>query len=162
MSGDQPAAGSNPYQSPAEVDDSAPPLKFDDKLRIELMRLHAQMLVLGLSWMAVSLAIAPVCLIFVNTLANSLHWVRLVSVSYLSLDGALLLLGLLTCCRQVWAIYLALGISYLFIPGLAGAMGVPDPATFALLALLFLAFVIRRGHRVVGMARRVSHTQVFD
>jgi hypothetical protein len=57
-------------------------------------------------------------------------------------------LGVATCLKQMWAVYIGLGLSYLSVLG--------NLLRFNVCSLIIVAIVILQAHRVIGWARELQ------
>lgn len=141
--------GDNPYQSPAFTAEVASGgISAED--RGILRKFRQQMLALGVLWILLGLFAIGLGVYVLSTIAPFMsESARYVLIGITLVSGTLhLLIGVLTCCRQIAAVYVGLVLGYLSLVG--------NLLNLNLCALAILAVVLIQAHRVIGWARHLK------
>lgn len=143
----------NPFEAPSEnssASGSTPP-----ELRGVLIKFRQQMTALGGLWTFFGvLTLAAV--IALTALSDQIPNPELQSIFVLAVLGGSsvlwLTVGIATCFKQMWAVYVGLGISYLGL--------LSNILQLNLCGLAILIAVIIQGHRVLGFAKQLRAARV--
>jgi hypothetical protein len=143
-----PFSEQNPYQSPAVVAPSSMPGQLDRDSLDKLKKFQQQIIALGGLWIILSLlALGLGGFLLANPAETPPGSEFLVPI--LLVSGVLhLTIGVMSCLKQIWAVYVGLVISYISVIG--------NLISLNLCALVILAVVIVQAHRVIGWARELK------
>lgn len=143
---------SNPYRPPAtrQVGADVPiPAEIDAEM---LKKFREQVLALGVLWIIIGTAVALLAglalagnQMFAGALGGDIQ-VLLVVVATMGL--AWIVLGVLTCLKQIRAVYVGLVLSYLSLIG--------NLLNLNLCGIVVVIVVILQAHRVIGWAHRLQ------
>ncbi len=136
----------NPFEAPTE--DSRTFDKASDGLTLVLKKFRQQMTALGAVWIFFG-SFGMVASGFMLTRSQNLQsngnigfvvaiFVAIVSIMWFGL-------GIATCFKQMWAVYVGLGISYLSLLG--------NLTSLNICGLVIVILVIIQGHRVIGYSK---------
>jgi hypothetical protein len=146
----------NPYQAPES--ELRPPVDLERAAvtRELVKKFRDQTLALGVLWIILGTATAAMGGIFLRRTPGYLHAVG-PSVYALLLVNVVLnlvwvVLGVLTCMKQLGAVHVGLVLSYLFLLERVVSLNVP-------MAVILIA-VILQAHRVIGWARQMRAASV--
>jgi large-conductance mechanosensitive channel len=142
----------NPYQSPStEIPSFAQPGPPGANLKLYklLSDFRSQILALGVFWIAIGgVVVGAAVLLF-----TQVEIVAPVIVGLLAGIGLVwMALGLLACLKHLWAVYVALVLSYLSVIG--------NLVNFNLCGLVILGAVIVQAHRVIGWAKELQRAGI--
>ncbi len=139
----------NPYQSPAVAAPVIDPAHAGNlRLHKLLKDFRAQILALGAFWVFIGLVA-----IVIGVLAGNGSLARddnagMIVMAIMGIVGlGWMLLGVMTCLKQTWAIYVALVLSYLSL--------ISSLARFQICGIILLLVVILQAHRVLGWAKEL-------
>jgi len=141
--------GDNPYQSPAFAAETASSAISAEDRGI-LRKFQQQMLALGVLWILLGLfAIGLGVFLLFPTSPSLSESARSVLIGIMLISGTLhLLIGVLTCCKQIIAVYVGLVLGYISLVG--------NLLNLNLCALAILAVILVQAHRVIGWARHLK------
>jgi hypothetical protein len=138
----------NPYQPSAPAPVLTAIDTRDAELRVKIKKFRDQIHALGALWIilgGVSFALG----LFLFTAANAELEGASILAGVVVVTGICWLgLGVATCLKQMWAVYIGLGLSYLSVLG--------NLLRFNVCSLIILAIVILQAHRVIGWARELQ------
>jgi hypothetical protein len=141
----------NPYQAPSLAPGILATDIRDAAVRAKIKKFRDQIHALGAFWIIIgAVAIGFGILIFNGRAADMaiLAGGEIIG-SILFVQGfAWFGLGVATCLKQLWAVYIALVLSYLSILG--------NLVSFNVCSLIILIAVILQAHRVIGWARELQ------
>ena len=140
----------NPYQSPAfSAETASSAISAED--RGILRKFQQQMLALGVLWILLGLFVLAVgifLLVARPQLAEEFAVSPLV-IGIMLVSGTLHFgIGVLTCCKQIVAVYVGLVLGYLSV--------ISNLINLNLCALAILAVILIQAHRVIGWARHLK------
>jgi len=137
----------NPYQSPAAADPFAPSLAGANLVTVKLLKdFRAQIHALGAFWIIIGLVAAGLGLMMIR--GDNAPPVTLFSLLFLGVGLAWFGLGIGTCLKQMWSVYVALVLSYLSLA--------VNLVSFNLCGLIIVAVVILQAHRVINWAKQLT------
>lgn len=147
----KPADAPNPYQPPAIDVGSLPTGAAATPAAYKLVKdFRTQIHALGAFWIFIGgLALALVA--FAASLVDPGESPALFMGILGGLGLVWLALGVLTCCKQIWAVYVGLVLSYLSLIGNLVTLN------FNLCSLILLIAAIAQAHRVISWARQMTH-----
>ena len=146
-----PPAEPNPYQSPAVISPVAQPaLESQGHYHKILKDFRSQIVALGAFWIFIGAVAAGLGIIAGGVLsaAREVNPESTIVLVILLVSGCIWIgLGVLVCLKQMWAVYVALVLSYLSV--------VSSLFRLQICAVLLLVFVILQAHRVLGWAKQL-------
>lgn len=146
----KPADGPNPYQAPAVDPRPMPTGAASTAAAAALVKdFRTQIHALGAFWIFIGgLALALVA--FAASLVDPGESPALFMAILGGLGLVWLTLGVLTCCKQLWAVYVGLVLSYLSLIGNLVTLN------FNICSLILLIAAIAQAHRVIGWAGQMT------
>jgi len=146
----------NPYQAPASA---APPpgepLTANNVLQVKLLKdFRSQIHALGGFWIFIGALAGAVGIFLASAAVNDLEDVEGLVVLGLILVMSLawIGLGICTCLKQMWAVYVGLVLSYLSLIG--------NIINFRICGLVILGIVIVQAHRVISWAGHLKQAGI--
>jgi hypothetical protein len=137
----------NPYEPPAPIP-AVIAGDADAAVKAKLKKFRDQIHALGAFWIIIGGIAAGVGVFLVTTLEEArIEGSPVVGAIVIVSGGAWIDLGIATCLKQMWAVYIGLALSYLSVIG--------NLLRFNVCALIILAAVILQAHRVIGWAREL-------
>lgn len=142
----------NPYESPREAAQGfAPTYQAGNLEHFKLLKQFRQQIhALGGFWIFIGSIATALCVGLLVT-QGELLGMQVENVVLLAVAGVAgviwLTVGIASCFKQIWAVYLGLGLSYLSILG--------NLINLNICGLIILAAVILQAHRVIGFASRL-------
>lgn len=154
MSTQNDSQDANPYRPPAYVDESTPTGSPHAVDRDTVMKFRQQIHALGAFWIIIGFAA-----IALATVASSLlrEGPRVIDMSpdrtiiiavILSTGIAWIVVGVLSCLKQLWAVYVGLVLSYVSLTG--------NLLNLNFCGLIIVIVVILQAHRVIAWAKRMQ------
>jgi hypothetical protein len=140
----------NPYASP--MADSSSVSSFSDsvdfRLSREVQEFRTQIHALGALWMIIGvIALGAGVALALNNQPNVNRGI--IGLTILCVVGAIwLAFGLLTCLKQIWAVYIGLALTYVSLLG--------NLVSFNPCGLVIPLIVIVQAHRVIGWAKKMT------
>lgn len=121
-------------------------------------KFREQMLALGVLWILIGAGAAGLVWLVVQGNMD-LAWTlggesRLLLIVTAALGGTWLVVGIFTCAKQMWAVYLGLLLSYLSLLG--------NLIRLNLCSIVVVALVILQAHRVIGWSRQLPKARQLD
>ena len=150
MSSSQPPL--NPYEPPREASQLYSPVYQAGNIEhFKLLKQFRQQIhALGGFWIFIG-SVATALSIFLATSAGNALGMRgenIILVAVVGVAGVIWFsVGVATCFKQMWAVYVGLGLSYLSVLG--------NLINLNICGLIILAAVILQAHRVLGFAKRL-------
>ena len=150
MSSSQPPL--NPYEPPREAAQLYSPVYQAGNIEhFKLLKQFRQQIhALGGFWIFIGSVATALSIFLVATAGNALgmRGENVVIMVVIGITGLIwLAVGVATCLKQMWAVYVGLGLSYLSVLG--------NLINLNICGLIILAAVILQAHRVLGFASRL-------
>jgi hypothetical protein len=149
----------NPYASPAPAPLSAgAPMTTPTVAMIKLVKdFRSQIHALGGFWIFIGGLVAVLMVVASGTLVGQAGEVdenaRLIAMGiFFAIGGAWIALGVFTCLKQMWAVYVGLVLSYLSVIG--------NVINLNVCGLVILAAVIIQAHRVIGWSKQLRQAGI--
>jgi hypothetical protein len=143
-----PSDDQNPYRPPVATEAIVPPQRPADMRLLKTLRdFRSQIVALGAFW----IIIGGLCLGLGIALASGVvreREIDIVGIILAGIGAVWLGLGLLVCFKQLWALYVALVLSYLSLIG--------NVLNLNLCGIVLLIVVILQAHRVLGFAKELT------
>jgi hypothetical protein len=142
----------NPYEPPSEAAQLySPSYQAGNIEHFKLLKQFRQQIhALGGFWIFIGSTTAAVCILLVVTNGDALG-LRTGGVAVMIITGVAAVIwfgiGIAACLKQMWAVYVGLGLSYLSVLG--------NLINLNVCSLVILAVVIIQAHRVIGFASRL-------
>jgi hypothetical protein len=139
----------NPYQSPL-VEAAVVPGTGEASLALvkTLKDFRSQILALGVFWIVIG-AIAAGLGVFLATVRPNQDEITIFAAAVLIGFGLVwVVLGALVCAKQIWALYVALVLSYLSLIG--------NLLRINICGIIFMIVVILQAHRVLAWAKQLT------
>jgi hypothetical protein len=148
---------SNPYQSPAGIGGSSGPYidVHSARYRKLLKDFRSQMHALGAYWIVIGglvLILIGFLATFLDTESNVPDAGFLIVFFFGGLALMWVVLGVFTCLKQIWAVYIGLVLTYV---GLIGNL-----CSFNICGIVILIVVIMQAHRVIGWAAQLQQAGI--
>jgi hypothetical protein len=142
------AESPNPYQAPSVAEPSAmlPSLVTTPAAYKLLKDFRTQIHALGGAWIAIG-SLAGVVALFVGATANPDQETALLLGILLAASTIWIALGVFSCYKQIWAVYIGLVLSYLSLIG--------NLLSINVCSLIIFVVVIVQAHRVLGWAKQL-------
>jgi hypothetical protein len=142
----------NPYQSPASIARAmGPPLTVSSAALVKLVKdFRSQIHALGAFWIIIGSVV-----IGLGAFASSIMLTQtderpaaIFAVVFVVLGAIWVALGIMSCLKQMWAVYVGLVLSYLSVIG--------NVINLNICGIVILVVVIFQAHRVIGWARQLA------
>ena len=139
----------NPYQAPSLAPGMAVIDIRDAEVRAKIKKFRDQIHALGAFWIIIG-GISAALGVFLEVSLDSveIQGAPVLGAIVIATGAAWFGLGIAACLKQMWAVYVGLGLSYLSVLG--------NLARFNLCSLILLIAVILQAHRVIGWARELQ------
>ncbi|MCE9525625.1 MAG: hypothetical protein K8R36_06185 [Planctomycetales bacterium] len=143
----------NPYEPPREAVQAYSPVYQAGNLEhfTLLKQFRQQIHALAGFWIFIGCLSLAICIFVAATSGNMLGMQggNVVMMMILGIAAIIWLsIGVATCFKQIWAVYLGLGLSYLSVIG--------NLINLNVCGLIILGAVILQAHRVLGFAKRLQ------
>ena len=137
----------NPYQPPAPAPAMPTIDPRDAEIRVKIKKFREQIHALGALWIILG-GIAAALGVFLLTAETAADEETPILAGFVIVMGSCWLgLGIATCLKQIWAVYVGLALSYVSVLG--------NLVRFNICSLIILVVVILQAHRVIGWAREL-------
>ena len=141
----------NPYEPPSEAAQRySPSYQAGNIEHFKLLKQFRQQIhALGGFWIFIGSMSAVICIVLLATDEDALGGMPPVVLMLITGVAAVIWfgIGISACLKQMWAVYVGLGLSYLSVLG--------NLINLNVCALVILAVVIIQAHRVIGFASRM-------
>lgn len=147
----------NPYASPSMASLADPGIMANEEMRKMVKQFRSQMHSLGGLWIFFSIVVIGLGGLILSVTVNQMQdanvraVVMITGIIYLVLGVAWGAIGVCTCLKQMWAVWVGLILCYLSVIG--------NLLTFnfsKILAFAILGAAILQGHRVIGWAKQMK------
>ena len=141
----------NPYQSPASAaHPGAPPLPASNAAVVKLVKdFRSQIHALGAFWIIIGSVVIGIGAFVSNLLGLGKDPTAVtLGIIFLVMGPAWIALGIMSCLKQMWAVYVGLVLSYLSLIG--------NVINLNICGAVILLVVIFQAHRVIGWARQLN------
>jgi hypothetical protein len=145
----------NPYQTPASAGQSPSQLATANPALVKLVKdFRAQIHALGGFWIFIGLLVGAVSVFGAGAIFDEIEGEGrfVIFAIFLVLSLLWLTLGVLTCLKHIWAVYVGLVLSYLSLIGNVLSMSV--------CGIVILIAVIIQAHRVIGWASQLTRAGI--
>jgi hypothetical protein len=147
---------SNPYQAPPPTAPVVAPEPTNNELLEMLKNFRSQIVALGAFWIFIGVMWCILGLVLTGLIATSVgprvEGGVLLGNVLVALGLAWVVLGIMACLKQIWTVYVGLGLSYLSLLG--------NLLNFNLCGLVILIVVIVQAHRVIGWAGKLTRVGI--
>jgi hypothetical protein len=144
----------NPYRAPEHFETSNV-YEGDVYQRKMLKDFRSQILALGVFWIIIGTLVTALGIFAGGTTFDSYEegdFETLVRVVFIVIGASWTVLGVLSCLKQVWAVYVGLVLSYISLLG--------NLINVNLCGLIILIVVIVQAHRVIGWAGKLRRVGI--
>lgn len=145
----------NPYQSPSQVSESSFAVPTDAVDRDTVKKFRQQIHALGAFWIIIGCALSTVVLDLLDLRPGIIDMpdgnVAVLAV-FFCVGLAWIMLGVLACLKQLWAVYVGIVLTYLSLLVQARSLN--------LFPMVILFLVILQAHRVITWAKRLQSAGV--
>ena len=139
----------NPYQAPSLASGMPAVDIRAAEVRAKIKKFRDQIHALGAFWIIIGgISAALGVFLFVSSESVEIEGAPIVGAVVIVTGTCWIGLGIATCLKQMWAVYIALVLSYLSILG--------NLVRFNVCSLIILVVVILQAHRVIGWARELQ------
>ena len=143
----------NPYQAPAPVPVVTPSPQTGAFAKL-LKDFQSQIVALGAFWIIIGGVTVAIGLFATSMLAGELDQqaLRIVGVIVCAMGAVWMALGVFSCLKHMWAVYVGLGLSYLSV--------ISNLFNFNLCGMIILVIVIIQAHRVISWAGQLKRAGI--
>jgi hypothetical protein len=147
------SASPNPYQPPQMERPTFVPAAATNLRLIKVLKdFRTQIVALGAVWIIMALLAVGIGVMAGSVLDQDESTAQILLI-VLGVSGLIWgTLGVFTCLKQMWAVYVGLVLSYLSVIG--------NLLNFNLCALIIVVVVIIQAHRVIGFARELARAGI--